>query len=137
MTSIGNSLGWYIDKSEPKYPMFSCAWICVEVDLKKGLPEVVNLIMDSWSHEQKVDYDQLHFKCKKWYGCGHFARDCTRNIVKESEKEKEKERHWVTRKRKTRIKSIIANQLKASNSNQFQLLVDGGDLVGQEEETKK
>ena len=36
--TIGNTLGKYVDKSEPKAPMFSCARICVEVDLEKGLP---------------------------------------------------------------------------------------------------
>ena len=31
--AIGNTLGKYIDKSEPKSPMFSYARICIEVDL--------------------------------------------------------------------------------------------------------
>ena len=36
--AIGNTLGKYIDKSEPKAPMFACARICVKFDLEKGLP---------------------------------------------------------------------------------------------------
>jgi hypothetical protein len=34
---IGNSIGIYIDRVEPKENMFSCARICVEVDLEKGI----------------------------------------------------------------------------------------------------
>ena len=59
--AIGNSLGQYIDKFEPKYLMFLCAHICVEVDLDKGLPKVVTLLMDNWNCEKKVDYVQLPF----------------------------------------------------------------------------
>ena len=71
---IGNSLGKYIDKAEPKGPLFSCAKICVEVDPQKGLPEIVSLCMDGWEHVQKVDYEQLSFKCKKCHEYGHFVK---------------------------------------------------------------
>ena len=47
---IGNTLGKYVDKLDPKAPMFSCARICVEVDLEKGLPKAVNLSIDGWIH---------------------------------------------------------------------------------------
>ena len=57
LQAIGNSLGKYIDKAYPKEPLFSCARICVEVDLEKGLPEEVNLFMDGWEYLQKVDYE--------------------------------------------------------------------------------
>ena len=53
--AIGNTLGKYIDKSEPKAPMFSCTRICVEVDLEKGIPEAINLSIDGWNHMQTVD----------------------------------------------------------------------------------
>jgi hypothetical protein len=46
---IGNSLGWYIDNAEPKEGLQACAWICVEVDLKKRLPEVVKLKLYNWT----------------------------------------------------------------------------------------
>ena len=41
LQEIKNSLGNYIDKAEPKGPLFSCARICVEVYMEKGLPEAV------------------------------------------------------------------------------------------------
>ena len=56
LQEIRNSLGDYIDKAEPKGPLFSYARICVEVDLDKELLEVVNLHMDGWKHMKKVDY---------------------------------------------------------------------------------
>ena len=46
--SIGNYLGIYIDKAEPKGPLFSCARINVELYLEKGLLDGVNLFMDGW-----------------------------------------------------------------------------------------
>ena len=45
LQAIGKSLRKYIDKAEPKGPLFSCARICVEVDLENGLPEIVGLWM--------------------------------------------------------------------------------------------
>ena len=60
--AIGNTLGKYIDKLELKSPMFSCARICVEVDLEKGLPEAINLSIDGWNHLQTVDYEKIPFK---------------------------------------------------------------------------
>ena len=60
--------------------MFSCSHICVEFDLNKGMNEDITLIMDKWTHSQKVDYDQLPFKCKIFHDYGHFARYCPKRI---------------------------------------------------------
>ena len=57
LKAIGNSLGKYIEKYDPKPPMFFCAWIYVEVDMEKGLLEAINLTMDGWNHIQTVDYE--------------------------------------------------------------------------------
>ena len=62
LQAIGNTLGKYIDKEDPKGRLFSCTRIGVEVDLEKGLPEALNLFMDGWEHLQKVDYEQLPLK---------------------------------------------------------------------------
>ena len=45
-------MGKYIEISEPKENMDACARICVEVDLRKGLPKVVKIKVDSWVHIQ-------------------------------------------------------------------------------------
>ena len=56
LRSIGNGLGKYIDKSEPK-GVYSFARICVEVDLEAGLPEAVKLSVNGWEHFQQLDYE--------------------------------------------------------------------------------
>ena len=76
LKAIGNTLGKYIDNSEPKPPMFSCVRICVEVDLEKGFPEAINMSMYSSNHLQAVDYGHIPFKCKTYHEYGHFARFC-------------------------------------------------------------
>jgi len=49
METIGNKLGKYIDRVERR-EQYSCARICVEVDLEIGLPEVIKLTIAVWSH---------------------------------------------------------------------------------------
>jgi hypothetical protein len=75
LQAIGNGLGHYIDKADPK-DQYSCARICVEVDLEVGLPEAVNLKVGEWQHLQKLDYEQLPFKCRGCHDYGHFQRNC-------------------------------------------------------------
>ena len=43
---IGNVLGKYIDKAENR-GQYTCARICVEVDLEAGLPEAIKLKVGS------------------------------------------------------------------------------------------
>jgi hypothetical protein len=62
--NIENNLEKNIVQAEPKGVLQYCDRILVEVDLKKGLPEAINLILDNWSYLQKVDSEQLCFKFK-------------------------------------------------------------------------
>ena len=55
---------------------YACARICVEVDLEAGLPEAIKLTVGNWSHFQKLDYEQLPFKCRGCHEYGHFIRNC-------------------------------------------------------------
>jgi hypothetical protein len=48
----------------------------VEVDLEKGLPEAIKLKLDDWTYIQKLDYEQLPFKCKTCHDYGHFIGNC-------------------------------------------------------------
>jgi hypothetical protein len=73
---IGNSIGRYIDCAKPKENIFSCARICVKVDLEKGILEAMVISLDNWQHVQQLDYKQLPFKCKIYHEYGHFARNC-------------------------------------------------------------
>jgi hypothetical protein len=79
LQTIGNKLGQYIDRADPK-DQYSCARIYVEVDLEVGLPEVVKLKVGDWQHFQKLDYEQLPFKCRGCHEYGHFQRNCPKNL---------------------------------------------------------
>ena len=65
-------MGKYIDRAERR-GQYSCARICVEVDLEVGLPEAINLTVAYWSHVQELDYEQFPFKYRHFHGYGRFA----------------------------------------------------------------
>ena len=46
LADISNKLGHYLDSADPKGGQFSCARICVEVNLEKGLPKALKLTLD-------------------------------------------------------------------------------------------
>jgi hypothetical protein len=58
-------IGKFINKVEPKPPMFAYVHICVEVDLEKWILEAIKLVLDGWTHIQKLDYKQLPFSNEK------------------------------------------------------------------------
>ena len=64
------------------------ARICVEVDLEAGLPEAIKLTVGSWSHFQKLDYEQLPFKCRGCHEYGHFICNCPKNPENQQDKVK-------------------------------------------------
>jgi hypothetical protein len=47
LQTIGNRLGRFINKDDPK-GQYSCTQICVEVDLEAGLPEEIKLTVGKW-----------------------------------------------------------------------------------------
>lgn len=83
---IGNALGKYIDQAARK-DQYSCALICVEVDLEEGLPEAINLTVAGWSYVQELDYEQLPFKCRHCHSHGHFAKNCKKRAEEQVEKQ--------------------------------------------------
>ena len=121
--TIGNTLGKYVDKSEPKAPMFSCARICVEVDLEKGLPESIMLSLDGWSHLQTVDYEQIPFKCKYCHEYGHFAKFCPKKPEKPSPENPSSEGWNVANGKKAAKPSKQQNtSTKSASGNRFEAL---------------
>ena len=96
LQTIGNALGKYIDMANPK-DQYACARLCVEVDLEAGLPEAINLTVGNWSHIQKLDYEQLPFKCRGCHEYGHFLRNCPK--TPENQQEKGEGWHRVNRSR--------------------------------------
>ena len=91
---IGNSLGKYIDQAARK-DQYSCARICVEVDLEEGLLEAIKLTVARWSDIQELDYEKIHFKCTHYHGYGHFARYCKKKAEEQSDKSKGEQRTSV------------------------------------------
>jgi len=45
--NIGNTLGFYIDNTEPWDGMHTCVRICVELDIDKGIPKATQLTLDN------------------------------------------------------------------------------------------
>jgi hypothetical protein len=74
---IGNEVGMFIDRADNK-GQYTYARICVEVDLEAGLPEAVKLIVGTWTHYHKLDYEHLPFKCRNCQEHGHFQRHCSK-----------------------------------------------------------
>eukprot|EP00253_Pinus_taeda_P017979 PITA_17979 len=66
---------------------YSCARICVEVDLEEGLPEAIKLTVAIWTHVQELDYEQLPFKCRHCHGYEHFAKHCKKKAEEQSNKQ--------------------------------------------------
>ena len=75
MQYIGNGLGHFIDKAFMKDQYYHTR-ICMEVDLEANLPKVVKLTVGAWYHFQKMDYEQLPFKCRGCHEYGNLLRNC-------------------------------------------------------------
>jgi hypothetical protein len=113
LQAIGNGLRRYIDQEEPR-DQYSCARICVVVDLEVGLLEAIKLKFGDWHHYQKLDYEQLSFKCRGCHEYGHFQRNCP----KSSPTEKVGEEGWQqARKGKSKAKGQRNEQTNPPNAN--------------------
>ena len=86
--TIGDKLGKYIDNSNPK-ENYSCARICIEVDLEVGLPEAIKLMVGEWKHYQKLDYERFPFKCWHCHDYGNFQKNYLKMPIEHSDKEAE------------------------------------------------
>ena len=75
LEAIGNKIGNYIDKAE-KTDQYSCARICVEVDLDIGFPETINLIVVEWSYIRNLDYKKIPLRCYNCESPGHLQISC-------------------------------------------------------------
>jgi hypothetical protein len=83
LREIGNKLGHFIDRVEPKGNLYSCVRICVEVDLDKRLLEALQINLHGWSHHQVLDYEQIPFKCIVFHAYVHFAKKCSKKQEEE------------------------------------------------------
>jgi hypothetical protein len=116
LEDIGNKLGRFLDSVEPKGEQFTCARICVEVNLEKGLPEAIKLSLGEWCHIQELDYEQIPFKCLRCHAYGHFAKSCPK-VSEEPGPVKEDDFQPVSnRRRQPRRKDPLPQAPKATHS---------------------
>ena len=81
LRAIGNGLGRFLCSSPEYKPSFSTyAQICVEMDFSKGFPAEVILQGKDYSRNQKLDYENLCFRCRKCFDTGHIARNCEKSL---------------------------------------------------------
>ena len=59
----------------------------MEVDLEAGLPEAIKITVGEWQHYQKLDYEQLPFKCRTCHEHRHFQQNCPKSQVGTKEDE--------------------------------------------------
>jgi hypothetical protein len=114
---IGNGLGKYIDHAARK-DQYSCARICVEVDLEEGLPEAIKLTVAGWTHVQELDYEQLPFKCRHCHGYGHFAKHCKKKVEEQSDNQNGEQWTLIQKtnnKKKSKGKGISKEVPSSSN----------------------
>jgi hypothetical protein len=115
LEGIGNKLGRFLDNAKPKEEQFTCARICVEVNLEEGLPEAIKLSLGDWCHIQELDYEQIPFKCLRCHDYGHFARSCPK-VTEEPGPAKEDDFQPVSsRRRQSRRKEPTPQAPKATN----------------------
>jgi hypothetical protein len=86
LQNIGNIIGIFIDKADPK-GQYSCAWIYVEFDLEDGIPEEIKLIVGEWKNYKKVYYEKLPFKCRNCNEYGNFQNHFPKTQVLQQEKD--------------------------------------------------
>lgn len=116
LEDIGNKLGRFLDSAEPKGDQFTCARICVEVNLEKGLPEAIKLTLGDWCHIQELDYEQIPFKCLRCHVYGHFAKNCPQ-AAEDKEPVKETEFQPATnRRRQSRRKEPLVQTPEATHT---------------------
>jgi len=137
LKDIGNKLGRFLESAEPKGDLFTCARICVEVNLEKGLPEAIKLTLGDWSHIQELDYEQIPFKCLHCHVYGHFAKSCPKASEVAGPDKADEFQTVTNRRRPPRRKEPIAQASKGNpkegarleNQNSFEALQEDEILV--------
>ena len=100
------------------------------MDLGRGLPESIKIKVDEWTHIQRLDYEQIPFKCKLCHEYGHFANRCTRKKENESEKTEDLENKWgQVKKKKTANKHPNHSSSQPSTSTEAQPISPNVDLA--------
>ena len=78
LEGIGNSIGKFIKTTLERIDerIYTFARICVEVDLRKGLPDNIRLIYKQQNWLQVLDYENTAFRCRLCRQTGHLQSSC-------------------------------------------------------------
>ena len=71
--------------------------------------------MDGWEFYQKVDYEQIPYKCRKCHEYGHFVKNYPKTTQEEAEKNHEE--GWKQTKRGKKSNPASTNNLKKWQEN--------------------
>jgi hypothetical protein len=94
LQSIGNGLGKFVCRSpDSKQSHSTFARICVEMDLSKGFLAEIILQGKDYSRTQKLDYENLSFRCRHCFDTGHLAH----NFGKPPRKKRSSKPTWWTK----------------------------------------
>ena len=100
LEDIGNLLGRFIksdsDRKEPG--VFTYARICVEIDLSKGIPNRLQLKHESFNWNQRLDYENIAFRCRFYHLMGHLQESCplSKTFTKKKKGQTTNRKNWKT-----------------------------------------
>ena len=82
-TCIGNILRSFLeaDMSFKVTKLRRVARILVNINVREGLYEEIHL---SWGYtffKQRLDYENIPFRCRHCHEHGHFSRNCPQNVL--------------------------------------------------------
>jgi len=89
---VGNLLGEFLEADETyvESRRKSMARILVNINVREGLGDEVELVLGHYRHIQKLDYENIPFRCRRCHEYGHSVADCKlplRIIKRKSPKE--------------------------------------------------
>ena len=130
LADIGNKLGTFITAAtKTKTRRYtSYARICVQMHLTTALADSVSLFHDDYEWIQPLDYEHIHFRCRKCHEHGHLFRDCPLNMqAKDSSPDLNKDSEGFTKipicRRHTRKPHATQDQtIKIDPQNRFTVL---------------
>jgi len=75
---IGNMLGEFLeaDESFKDSNQKRMARILVNINVREGLGDAVELVLGHYRHIQKLDYENIPFRCRRCHEYGHLVGDC-------------------------------------------------------------
>lgn len=81
---MGEALGDFllVDSASSNVYRKTYARILVEIDVSKGLPEMIKLASPNGSWIQLLDYEGIPFRCRKCHKIGHLAARCSSEKVR-------------------------------------------------------